>query len=216
MTDDQRQPMRAQLVQAGITALGRDGKEADVTIRGVARAVGIAAPSVYHHFPDQHALLAAVVAETFRQFEASLVDAIESETQPYRRVRAGLLAYLDYAATSPGNYRTIFSRERPSRLAEVGVAAGRLYELIATELAAAAGDEPASPSGRERTMWLWIELHGVADLRSSHPRFGWPVDDDLVTELLQRVGVVVPGTAPNDEPPSSRAAGPVVTSRRPE
>lgn len=43
------------------------GSEAAVTPRAIARTVGIAAPSIYAHFPDRESILLAVVQEAFAE-----------------------------------------------------------------------------------------------------------------------------------------------------
>ena len=50
-----------------------DDRDADaVTLRAVARAVGIAAPSIYAHFPDREAILDQLCSRRLRQFTATL------------------------------------------------------------------------------------------------------------------------------------------------
>ncbi len=41
-----------------------------MTLRAVARAVGIAAPSIYAHFPDREAILDQLCSRRLRQFSA--------------------------------------------------------------------------------------------------------------------------------------------------
>jgi AcrR family transcriptional regulator len=46
------------------------GSEAAVTLRGVAREIGISAPSIYPHFADREEILGAVLT---RAFDATIV-----------------------------------------------------------------------------------------------------------------------------------------------
>ena len=48
------------------TALVDDG-EVPLSLRGVARRAGISAPSIYGHFADLDALVAAMLAQSFRE-----------------------------------------------------------------------------------------------------------------------------------------------------
>ena len=44
--------LREEIVEAGIRLVDETGDSAALTLRGVARAAGIAAPSIYQHFPS--------------------------------------------------------------------------------------------------------------------------------------------------------------------
>ncbi|MCC2105214.1 MAG: helix-turn-helix transcriptional regulator, partial [Hyphomicrobiales bacterium] len=57
--------LRAALVAEGMRQLGGEGA-GDLSLRGVARAVGVSATAVYRHFPDKDALLSAIAEEGFR------------------------------------------------------------------------------------------------------------------------------------------------------
>lgn len=48
--------------------IGETGDGTALTLRGVARRIGIAAPSIYRHFTDVDELKMAVVQESFADF----------------------------------------------------------------------------------------------------------------------------------------------------
>ena len=54
-----------EIVAGAIAIIERTGSDEEVTLRSVAREVGIAAPSIYTHFPDREAILWAVVQVVF-------------------------------------------------------------------------------------------------------------------------------------------------------
>ena len=62
---------------AALALIERTGSAEAVTLRAVAREVGIAAPSIYAHFPDRDAVLMAVVVRIFDE----LTEAIEQGTE---------------------------------------------------------------------------------------------------------------------------------------
>src|ERR1700721_2366283 len=66
-----------EIVAAALTLIDREGSAEAVTLRAVAREIGIAAPSIYPHFADRDAILAAVVARLFDE----LTDAIKAGTE---------------------------------------------------------------------------------------------------------------------------------------
>jgi AcrR family transcriptional regulator len=100
--------LRADLIEAANAILDRTGDPADVTVRGVAAAVGVAPNAVYLHFADRDTLLTEVVVDRFGAFKAALTDAVVGIDDPLERLRAGHAAYCDFAMEHPGHYRMLF------------------------------------------------------------------------------------------------------------
>lgn len=102
--------LRAELLAAANTVLDRTGDPASVTIRGIAGAVGVAPNAVYLHFADRDALLTALVADRFAAFADHIRSAIDAAPpdDPVERLRAGHIAYVDFALTHAGHYRLLF------------------------------------------------------------------------------------------------------------
>src|SRR3954462_12715273 len=102
--------LRDEIVAAAAALLEETGTEQAVTLRAVARRVGIAAPSIYAHFADRQAILLAVVQGAFAELAEALratqtgTDA-PPEDDPVAQLRAACTAYLDFAATRPQRYR---------------------------------------------------------------------------------------------------------------
>ena len=94
--------LRADILGAAAELLEETGDEKAVTLRAVARRVGIAAPSIYAHFPDPQAILLAIVREAFADLLAHLQAAeAGAGPDPVARLRAVCAAYLDFADTRP-------------------------------------------------------------------------------------------------------------------
>ena len=73
--------LRADIVAAAHALLDEAGEDA-VTLRAVARRVGISAPSIYAHFADRQAILLAVATDAFAELAASLGDATARYDDP--------------------------------------------------------------------------------------------------------------------------------------
>ena len=78
-----------------------------VTMRSVAQRVGVTATTLYRHFKDKDALLAAVVDEGFRLFGEYLMRAAEAAS-PSERFKASGRAYVDFALANAAYYRLMF------------------------------------------------------------------------------------------------------------
>lgn len=102
------QQLRADLIDAANAILDRTGDPADVTVRGVAAAVGVAPNAVYLHFADRDTLLTEVVVDRFGAFKAALTDAVEGVDDPLERLKRGHAAYCAFAMEHPGHYRMLF------------------------------------------------------------------------------------------------------------
>src|SRR5215211_7851719 len=59
--------LRADLIAAADAILARTGDVEGLSLRAVAREVGIATPSIYLHFPDKAALVRAVLDARFAE-----------------------------------------------------------------------------------------------------------------------------------------------------
>src|ERR1700756_282314 len=80
--------LRDALVQAALREAEQGGPEA-ISIKALAKKLGVSQPAPYRHFADREALLQAVTAEAFRQFNAVLAEAI---TKPSKRSKLSLFA----------------------------------------------------------------------------------------------------------------------------
>ncbi|WP_367124891.1 TetR/AcrR family transcriptional regulator [Streptomyces phytohabitans] len=186
--------LRDEIVAAAVALLDETGDESALTLRSVARRAGIAAPSIYRHFPDQPAVMLAVVRNAFAELDTLLHTARdEAEDTPRARLLAVCDGYLEFARTRPGRYRTMFGGLWTPDLNESSVTAEDVSTLGSTSmelLARSLGDcvaagEAVSTDVAADTVALWLGLHGLAHQRAVSPAFPWPPDiaDRVVTTL---------------------------------
>jgi AcrR family transcriptional regulator len=186
--------LREEIVDAAVELLDETGDESAITLRSVARKVGIAAPSIYRHFPDQPAIMLAVVRNAFAELDGRLGAAVDAAGDaPRARLTALCQGYLDYAEAHPGRYRTMFgglwtpdpdaSSVTAQDLGTLGDASlRRLAEALqdcVTAGCAVSTDVPAD------AVALWLGLHGLAHQRAVSPSFPWPpgIAERVVTAL---------------------------------
>lgn len=89
-----------------------DEGPAAVSMRRIAKEVGITPMAIYHHFPSRGALLKTV---TDREF-SNLLGYIEKrihKSRPEVRVVEVMEAYVDYAFARPRIFDYVFAAERP-------------------------------------------------------------------------------------------------------
>ncbi len=103
------------IVAGALALIERTGSAEAVTLRAVAREAGIAAPSIYAHFPDRDAVLMAVVARIFDELTEAIEQGKEAVGQdPAGRLVAGCEAYVAFGLEHPARYGVLFSRQRPA------------------------------------------------------------------------------------------------------
>ena len=196
--------LRADIIAAAAALIEETGSEQSVTLREVARRIGIAAPSIYEHFPSREAIVYAVIDDCSSQLRAALEQALNSQAHPLDRLRAGCAAYLRFADQRPGQYRVLLSRyqhlgERPPGRAAIRTESLSLLVTAVRDCASAgqiASDDPYGDA-----VIIWAALHGYATLRASLPLFDWPAPQAALDRILSRYAPATP--APSGEAPGT-------------
>ncbi|WP_280414807.1 TetR/AcrR family transcriptional regulator [Nocardia carnea] len=177
--------LRDEIVTAAVELLDESGEESAVTLRSVARRAGIAAPSIYRHFPDQPAIMLAVVRNAFTELDEQLRAARDSAADtPRARLLALCQGYLEFARTRPGRYRAMFAGVWIPDLTRASITEQDMAALGQDTLALLTGAVTdcvtagcaTSTDARADTVALWLGLHGLAHQRMVSPSFPWPPD----------------------------------------
>jgi AcrR family transcriptional regulator len=175
--------LRAEILAAATEILETGGDERAVTLRAVARKAGIAAPSIYPHFPGRSVLLIDVARQSFTELSGRIRSARDEAGDDAReRLYAVCRAYLDFAREHPERYRAMFGAASAAGDETRRVLADRLVGRLADCLAeCVAAGHCASTDPAADAVALWIGLHGLADQRALSHSFVWP--DDIVQRV---------------------------------
>jgi len=197
--------LRDDILDAAATVL-REESEAAITLRALARHIGVSAPSIYRHFTDRHAIMQELAENAFADFGELLrgTDSTDSaadtgRADPVEHLRGVCARYLRFAAEEPHHYRLMFggvwnasqalqTRTDPEDLARLRrLGLDTLQVLVdAVDACVRAGASRSTDTTRDATA-LWVALHGLAELRHTTPLFHWPdqLEDDLVDRLAR-------------------------------
>ena len=157
------------LLAAAERVLERDGL-AGLTLRAVAREAGVSHAAPTHHFGDLTGLLSELAAIGFRQFNAAMIAARNSETHPLMKGLANAKAYVAYAQARPGMFSLMFRTER------LDMSRPSLHEAATASfegLASAVGAGPQREAHRGEALSLdqaaaiaraWSLVHGFTTL----------------------------------------------------
>ncbi|HEV7455889.1 MAG TPA: TetR/AcrR family transcriptional regulator [Roseococcus sp.] len=159
--------LREACIAEALAVIERDGIEA-LSLREVARRLGVSHQAPYKHYPSRDHLLAEVVRRAFAAFAAHL-DARPRAEDPFDDLHAMGRAYLDYALRHPLQYRLMFGTPLPDDEAHPGMMEhGRhAFGLLKSAIAALDGARPeaARPRDpRQDALLVWSLLHGLASI----------------------------------------------------
>ncbi len=204
--------LRIDLLDAAADLIAETGDVDKVSLRAVAQRVGVSPTAVYRHFDDHETLLAEAVTYCWSEFAAALAAAGDAD-DPFERLRAMGTAYAAFAVEQHGKYTVLFSNTvdvrdgrrhdhdappssggqgiadhtHPSDGPEgFGSAAFELLVDLVSAILAANGDE-RDPYFVAVQVHTWI--HGIVDLTCSNPKMWWPPIEDLLDDLLVRLGL---------------------------
>ncbi|MFD5079332.1 TetR/AcrR family transcriptional regulator [Streptomyces sp. NPDC058371] len=165
--------LRVEILDGASRLLSELGGEDGLTIRGVARAVGIAPASIYQHFTDRTALVQGLLDREHTRLRSLMLAADEAvpATDVVGRVHAQLYAYCDFAVDNPSHYRLVLGNgPRTSPDAPHPVLAD-VIEVLTAAFARCdeAGHTLRVPSERAAVM-VFVGVYGRVALLHSGPR----------------------------------------------
>lgn len=170
--DGQGSQRRREIVAAVQRLLGEWGSSDRLTMRAVAKEVGISAPSIYLHFADKTELVWAALEDRYGELAEQMAAAARAEgrADPQDRIRAQAHAYCRFALSAPGHYRLMFEVHQPA--AGPSRIAGHPARLVSAGLRA--GLHACAQSGfglslpvEQAAQTLWAGLHGMVSLHHS-------------------------------------------------
>ena len=179
--------LRDALVQAALAEAELGGPEA-ISIKALAKNLGVSQPAPYRHFADREALLAAVTAEAFRQFSALMREEIRKPSERSKLSRFAQ-ATLSFGLRRNGIYRLMFASRTmacATKDSELHAAAMETLALLLEALEA-----PAVGLLRERyALQIWAAVHGVVMLAGQGLLTGKIADvsrEELVEDMVQQI-----------------------------
>jgi len=83
---------------------------AGVSMRDIARAVGISGAALYHHYPDKQSLYVATIGHAFADKASSIQSAIDNTGTPEQRLERFVTNFTNQMASDP-DFRALLHRE---------------------------------------------------------------------------------------------------------
>lgn len=187
--------LRRTLVDAALAIVEKSGLGA-LSLRELARRVGVSHAAPYRHFPSREALLVELAIEGFVGLDAEMRAVAAGATTTIERFEAIGRGYVRYAVAHPGHFRVMFSSELHDDAAPELTAAGEPALRTLVDAVAAGQAEGLVGDGDPRALAVpaWSMVHGLSMLiidRQLTPL----VDGDIVADTWARavVDVIVRG-----------------------
>jgi len=185
--------LRDACVVAAREVIAERGIEA-LSLREVARKLGVSHQAPYRHYPSRDHLLAEVLRRCFQHFAAHL-DARPRHDDAARDLESLGLQYLAYAREHALEYRLMFSSTWPAAAEQAGLAgdATHAFDVLRGVLRRLHGDTAAAREAVELdALYIWATVHGLAGVVNGpclpHLELKARVLKQAVRHTLERMG----------------------------
>ena len=186
--------LREACVREALEIIAKEGIDS-LSLRDVARRLGVSHQAPYKHFPSRDHILAEVVGRAYASFAAHIEKRPRSE-DPYEDLGNLGRCYMEYARKHPLHYQLMFGTplpdpaEHPEMLDKADHALDCLREAIARLPGRAPGADVELDA-----LYVWSTVHGLASLlqkRAAHQLgIGKATIADVTAHTLRRIGAAL-------------------------
>jgi AcrR family transcriptional regulator len=149
--------LRSALIETGLARLAEGPADA-LSLREIARSVGVSATAVYRHFPDKAALLSALCQEGDRRLAEAFRAAMSKAKPGHDAFDAMGRAYVRFALDNPALFRLMMSPVGGDR------SQGEAASMLGDTLADLGGARTSSKTREIQRLKAWAIVHGLAML----------------------------------------------------
>lgn len=176
---------RNRIIDAARSAVEQHGHDA-VSLRGLARTLGVTAPALYDHVASKDEVLDLVAGVGYDEL-ARFFD-VEGE-RAIDRCRNRAIGYVDFARSRPELFRLMFNY-RPAAIAIEAdnelAAASAAFDTGMLDIEQAIDDgDLAGPDAVNVSLTLWAAVHGVAAVSLAAPALADRLVHDVVDAMLR-------------------------------
>lgn len=170
-----------------------------LSLRDVARRLGVSHQAPYRHFASRDHVLAEIVRRAFADFAQALRGPPQTDDPAADALAMGM-AYVAFAFTEPLKYRLIFGGTLPAPDAHPDMMQGareafNVLRAALIRLFAARGEQPDSDLIDREALFAWSSLHGVVSLMRTDAMNTLDLSPSaraaFVAHALQKVGMAL-------------------------
>lgn len=172
--------LRAALIEAGLAELESKPPE-DVSLREIARQVGVSATAVYRHFPDKASLMGAFCKVGGERLNAAFRDAMADAADGRAAFVAMGIAYVRFAIANPSLFRAMMTYNPEG----APPWEDRLH-MLSEALHGVLPKDASADERRVRRLQAWAIVHGLAMLVLDGQI---PADEALIDRAVQTLTI---------------------------
>jgi AcrR family transcriptional regulator len=181
-------PLRDGCIVAAQQVIAERGVE-NLSLRDVARKLGVSHQAPYKHYASRDHLLAEVMRRCFEAFAAHL-DARAHFDDPMADLESLGHRYLGYAQAHPLEYRLMFSTPWPEAADRGDLArnAVHAFDILRQVMRRLHGGAPSRWDRADLdALYIWSSMHGVAGVMHGACIDGLDLKDDVRQRAMQHV-----------------------------
>ncbi len=182
--------LRDKILETSRHLLYSEGHKA-LSMRAIAKEVGVSATSIYLHFENKDHLMHTLIEESVEELGDHIEEKVREKTTVLDRFEASINAYVEFGLQNPEKYQIIY-QVQPEAMArypkEKFRKVRRSYELLASiiEEGVAEGvmdvDDPVLAAYS-----IWAQMHGVVSVVLNQ-RLDSRIDQEIfITESLEHI-----------------------------
>ena len=195
--------LRQELIDRAAIVIDRDGIEA-LTLRGLARELGVSHGAPNRHFKNKAELLAALATEAYEQAHHATVEAAEEVgDNPVRRLNAMGRGFLNWALDNRALFNALNHPDIKRSADEALLSSMRTFQLAAREasIAAQAAGRHADVDSKLLALYNNSVPFGAAQL-IDHPVFAAQINHLPREEMVEQLMELVVPVRKQDQAPS--------------
>ncbi|WP_341197429.1 TetR/AcrR family transcriptional regulator [Hyphomonas chukchiensis] len=173
--------LRSALIETGLKLL-EQGSAETLSLREIAREIGVSATSIYRHFPDKDALLAALAAEGMAKLAREQKAAAKGKDGKEAFAEMGR-AYVRFAVSNPALFRLIYTSLPSAADPNCVNPEESPGWLLRQSIAGLAGEKATAAQKRAALLRAWSLVHGLSMLILSGQIAGTDADK-LIDEVV--------------------------------
>jgi AcrR family transcriptional regulator len=160
--------LRHDLLEEALELIGQEGPSA-VSLRSLARRLGVSHAAPANHFPDKAALFTAIAVQGFTLLAEAIDDAVRRlgpDATAGQRFRAAGRAYTGFALAHPAHFAVMWQRDLLHQDdPELAAAGDTTFELLLGSVRDIQAEGWAAGHDPQAVAYLaWSVVHGLAAL----------------------------------------------------
>lgn len=158
----------------------------EISLRRLAREIGVSQTAVYSHFKDKTALIASIAAHGFEIQRQYMAEKVRDVRDPYLRAEGIAVAYMQFAFVNRALFQVMFSRDVQDlpEHAQLSLAAGKPYSLFAQAWSR------FKPEHAHQMPFIWSMIHGQTVLMCD-PKFRPAISRGMSPQKLAQKSIEI-------------------------